>query len=49
MTVKLLRLKEKNSYTVKEDSYLISNATGHIYLTSDEVRQLVELLKEEGF
>ena len=42
MTVKLLHLKEK-------DYYIISNVISNIYLTSDEVRQLVELLKEEGF
>ena len=42
MTVKLQHLKEK-------DYYIISNIISNIYLTSDEVRQLVELLKEEGF
>ena len=42
MTVKLQHLKEK-------DYYIISNVISNIYLTSDEVRHLVELLKEEGF
>lgn len=41
-TVKLQHLKEK-------DYYIISNVISNIYLTRDEVRQLVELLKEEGF
>ena len=42
MTVKLQHLKEK-------DYYIISNVISNIYSTRDEVRQLVELLKEEGF
>jgi len=42
MTVKLQHLKEK-------DYYIISNVISNIFLTSDEVRQLVELLKKEGF
>ena len=42
MTVKLQHLKEK-------DYYIISNVISNIFLTPDEVRQLVELLKKEGF
>ena len=44
MPVKLQHLKEK-----EKDYYIISKVISHIYLTSDEVRQLVELLKKEGF
>ena len=42
MTVKLQHLKEK-------DYYIISNVISNIYLTRDEVIQLLKLLKEEGF